>query len=63
MVSHRGGGHPGVASLTLSADRFLAFEKFFANLFASLQAAASDSVFVELVVKGKKKGFGGIDAF
>lgn len=54
---------PGVASLTLGADRFLAFEKFFSTLFGGPQATGDDSVFVELVVKGKKKGFGGIDAF
>jgi hypothetical protein len=49
--------------LTLSSNRFLAFEKFFSTVFAGPEATAGDSVFVELVVKGKKKGFGGIDAF
>jgi hypothetical protein len=54
---------PGQASLTLSSNRFLTFEKFFSTLFAGPEASAGDSVFVELVVKGKKKGFGGLDAF
>ena len=54
---------PGQASLTLSSKRFLSFEKFFSNLFAGPEASAGDSVFVELVLKGKKKGFGGLDAF
>ena len=39
------------------------FEKFSSNLFAGPEASAGDSVFVEIVLNGNKKVFGGLEAF